>query len=76
MFTGKIRATEVYGGEVSPLFQMTYAFVMSVFAAILAEARGDDQRPFGLCDPIRGLVDGADPRAVGGGGGEECIQGV
>jgi membrane protease YdiL (CAAX protease family) len=38
MFTGKIRATEVYGGEVSPLFQMTYAFVMSVFAAILAEA--------------------------------------
>ena len=38
MFTGKIRATEVYGGEGSPLFQMTYAFVMSVFAAILAEA--------------------------------------
>ena len=38
VFTGKIRATEVYGGEVSPLFQMTYAFVMSVFAAILAEA--------------------------------------
>ena len=38
VFTGKIRAIEVYGGEVSPLFQMTYAFVMSVFAAVLAEA--------------------------------------
>ncbi len=38
VFSGKIRATELYGGEVSPLFQMTYAFVMSVFAAILAEA--------------------------------------
>ena len=38
VFTGKIRATEVYGGEVSSLFQMTYAFVMSVFAAVLAEA--------------------------------------
>lgn len=37
VFSGKIRATELYGGEVSPLFQMTYAFVMSVFAAILAE---------------------------------------
>lgn len=38
VFTGKIRAVEVYGGEVSPLFQITYAFVMSVFAAVLAEA--------------------------------------
>ena len=38
VFTGKIRAIEVYGGEVSPVFQMTYAFVMSVFAAVLAEA--------------------------------------
>jgi membrane protease YdiL (CAAX protease family) len=38
VFTGKIRAVEMYGGEVSPLFQMTYAFVMSVFAAVLAEA--------------------------------------
>ena len=38
VFTGKIRAVEMYGGDVSPLFQVTYAFVMSVFAAILAEA--------------------------------------
>ena len=38
VFTGKIRATEMYSAEVSPLFQVTYAFVMSVFAAILAEA--------------------------------------
>ncbi len=38
VFSGKIRAVEMYGGEVSPLFQVTYAFVMSVFAAILAEA--------------------------------------
>ena len=38
VFTGKVRAIEVYGGDVSPLFQMTYAFVMSVFAAVLAEA--------------------------------------
>lgn len=38
VFTGKVRATELYGGQVSPLFQMTYAFLMSVFAAILAEA--------------------------------------
>ena len=37
VFTGKVRATEVYGGDVSPLFQMTYAFVMSVAAAIVAE---------------------------------------
>lgn len=37
VFTGKVRATEVYGGDVSPLFQMTYAFVMSVVAAIVAE---------------------------------------
>ena len=37
VFTGKVRAIEVYGGEVSPLFQMTYAFVMSVAAAIVAE---------------------------------------
>jgi membrane protease YdiL (CAAX protease family) len=37
VFTDKIRAIEVYGADVSPLFQMTYAFVMSVFAAILAE---------------------------------------
>ena len=38
VFSGKIRAVEMYGGDVSPLFQVTYAFVMSVFAAILAEA--------------------------------------
>jgi len=38
VFTGKIRAVEAYGGDVSPLFQITYAFVMSVFAAVLAEA--------------------------------------
>lgn len=38
VFTDKVRATEVYGGDVSPLFQVTYAFVMSVFAAVLAEA--------------------------------------
>jgi membrane protease YdiL (CAAX protease family) len=38
VFTGKIRAVELYGSEVSPLFQIAYAFVMSVFAAILAEA--------------------------------------
>lgn len=38
VFTGKIRAVEVYGGDVGPLFQITYAFVMSVFAAVLAEA--------------------------------------
>ncbi|MBM4197752.1 MAG: hypothetical protein FJ197_11800 [Gammaproteobacteria bacterium] len=37
VFTGKIRATELYGGDVSPLFQITYAFLMSVFAAVLAE---------------------------------------
>ena len=37
VFTGKVRATEVYGGNVSLLFQMTYAFVMSVAAAIVAE---------------------------------------
>ena len=38
VFTGKIRAVEMYGGGVSPLFQVTYAFVISVFAGILAEA--------------------------------------
>ncbi|MDP6616006.1 MAG: CPBP family intramembrane metalloprotease [Gammaproteobacteria bacterium] len=37
IFTDKVRAIEVYSADVSPLFQMAYAFVMSVFAAILAE---------------------------------------
>lgn len=38
VFTDKVRAVEAYNGDVSPLFQVTYAFVMSVFAAVLAEA--------------------------------------
>lgn len=38
VFTGKIRAVEVYSADVSPLFRLMYAFAMSVFAAILAEA--------------------------------------
>ncbi len=37
IFTDKVRAVVVYSADVSPLFQMTYAFVMSVFAAVLAE---------------------------------------
>lgn len=38
VFTDKVRAVEAYNADVSPLFQVTYAFVMSVFAAVLAEA--------------------------------------
>ncbi|MBS94961.1 MAG: hypothetical protein CL799_11015 [Chromatiales bacterium] len=36
-FTGMVRATELMDAEVSDLFKMTYAFYMSVLAAILAE---------------------------------------
>ncbi len=37
VFTDKVRAVELYSGDVIPLFTITYAFLMSVFAAILAE---------------------------------------
>jgi len=37
-FQGLVRETEVISTEVSPSFAITYAFVMSVVAAILAEA--------------------------------------
>jgi membrane protease YdiL (CAAX protease family) len=37
-FTGYVRATELIEAEVSPLFAVTYAFFMSVLAAVLAEA--------------------------------------
>ena len=37
-FTGMVRQTELLGAEVSPLFALSYAILMSVFAAILAEA--------------------------------------
>ncbi len=36
-FTGYVRATELIEAEVSPLFALTYAFFMSVLAAVLAE---------------------------------------
>ena len=37
VFTDKVRAVELYSDDVIPLFAITYAFLMSVFAAILAE---------------------------------------
>jgi membrane protease YdiL (CAAX protease family) len=37
VFTDKVRAVEAYSADVIPLFLITYAFLMSVFAAILAE---------------------------------------
>jgi membrane protease YdiL (CAAX protease family) len=37
-FTGMVRQTELLEADVSPLFTLTYAILMSVFAAILAEA--------------------------------------
>jgi len=37
VFTDKVRAVEEYSGDVIPMFRITYAFLMSVFAAILAE---------------------------------------
>jgi membrane protease YdiL (CAAX protease family) len=36
-YTGMVRATELLDADVSPLFTLSYAFYMSVFAAILAE---------------------------------------
>jgi membrane protease YdiL (CAAX protease family) len=36
-YTGMVRATELLDAEVSPLFTVTYAFYMSIFAAVLAE---------------------------------------
>jgi membrane protease YdiL (CAAX protease family) len=37
VFTDKVRAVEVYSADVIPMFRITYAFLMSVFAAVLAE---------------------------------------
>jgi membrane protease YdiL (CAAX protease family) len=36
-YTGYVRETEPFAGEVSPLFSFVYAIFMSVFAAVIAE---------------------------------------
>ena len=37
-YTGYVRQTELFNIDVSPLFQLSYAVFMSVFAAVVAEA--------------------------------------